>query len=266
MVEYKVGIRFFSKRGDVQKIVDDIQTTSGGRDSKRTAKTTAKTNKKTVSALGNLIKSVAALATPVIALASLLTPFIKILELLLFVGFYGLIRVIKELISWAFNLGKDIGEKLTEWIIKLGELLLNVYDQYIKPAWEYLSGVGKRIWDNYIKPGWEFFLNVGKKIYTEFLEPVFTTLKNGFNSAIAFLSSIPIIGKYFGGGDSSSDSGGRSSQPSLPPSVSSLPRARFVENDKAFGIIADLYARGPAELNPVTPSSLIKQNYKSVFN
>lgn len=85
-------------------------------------------------------------------------------------------------IANAFNFIKEIFIKgrdlLSEGFLWLQKMLFTIWENYIKPPFEFLLDVGKWIWENCIKPPFEFLSDVGKWIWNQILKPAWEWFKD----------------------------------------------------------------------------------------
>jgi hypothetical protein len=189
VAEYKVKLVVDSTQ--VDKLKDEVKIGAGG----------GKTAEKLSGSTGKLFGIIGKLLPIAAVIASLMKVFEPILELvggllayLGMVAISGLVDVLKgtwenlkstadaimALPGFILDLAVDLATKITEWLMKAGEAIygaiLGIWDNFIKPAWEFLKNVGLWIWEQIIKPAWNFLLNVGSWVWEQIIKPGFDFL------------------------------------------------------------------------------------------
>jgi hypothetical protein len=98
-----------------------------------------------------------------------------------------------EIGKGAFELGTKIGQWLYDKVILpagtfIAEKILDafawvrgigstIWNEILRPAWQFLSSVGQWIWNQIILPAWMFLANVGQWIWNQILLPAWNFLK-----------------------------------------------------------------------------------------
>ena len=119
------------------------------------------------------------------------------------------------LLEWWNNNGSGIFENICNMFTNIGTTLMNVYNEWIKPAWDFIMDTFQTAWDNCLKPIFEQLWNVFGKvcdciatIWNNFLSPLINWLvgtlspifKNVFNAIGNVFSTVfSIIGNVVSG-------------------------------------------------------------------
>ena len=124
--------------------------------------------------------------------------------------------------NWWNGNGQQIFQNICNMFTNIGTTLMNVYNQWIKPAWDFIVAIVKSAWENWLKPVFEGAINFFGKVadcvstvWNNFLSPfvnwlvsfwgpifqnVFNAVKRVFDNVFTFIGGlITSIQKTFGG-------------------------------------------------------------------
>lgn len=123
---------------------------------------------------------------------------------------------------WDGEGGSEIFQNVCDMFLNIGTTLMNVYNQWIKPAWDFIVAIVKSAWENWLKPVFEGAINFFGKVadcvstvWNNFLSPlvnwlvsflgpkiqnVFNAVKRVFDNVFTFIGGlVNSILKTFGG-------------------------------------------------------------------
>lgn len=124
--------------------------------------------------------------------------------------------------EWWNGNGQEIFQNVCDMFLNIGTTLMNVYNQWIKPAWDFIVAIVKSAWENWLKPVFEGAINFFGKVadcvstvWNNFLSPlvnwlvsflgpkiqnVFNAVKRVFDNVFTFIGGlVNSILKAFGG-------------------------------------------------------------------
>lgn len=124
--------------------------------------------------------------------------------------------------EWWNGNGQEIFQNVCDMFLNIGTTLMNVYNQWIKPAWDFIVAIVKSAWENWLKPVFEGAINFFGKVadcvstvWNNFLSPlvnwlvsflgpkiqnVFNAVKRVFDNVFTFIGGlVNSILKTFGG-------------------------------------------------------------------
>ena len=124
--------------------------------------------------------------------------------------------------NWWNGNGQQIFQNICNMFTNIGITLMNVYNQWIKPAWDFIVAIVKSAWENWLKPVFEGAINFFGKVadcvstvWNNFLSPfvnwlvsfwgpifqnVFNAVKRVFDNVFTFIGGlVTSILKTFGG-------------------------------------------------------------------
>ena len=124
--------------------------------------------------------------------------------------------------EWWNGNGQQIFQNICNMFTNIGTTLMNVYNQWIKPAWDFIVAIVKSAWENWLKPVFEGAINFFGKVadcvstvWNNFLSPfvnwlvsfwgpifqnVFNAVKRVFDNVFTFIGGlVTSIQKTFGG-------------------------------------------------------------------
>ena len=124
--------------------------------------------------------------------------------------------------NWWNGNGQQIFQNICNMFTNIGTTLMNVYNQWIKPAWDFIVAIVKSAWENWLKPVFEGAINFFGKVadcvstvWNNFLSPfvnwlvsfwgpifqnVFNAVKRVFDNVFTFIGGlVTSIQKTFGG-------------------------------------------------------------------
>lgn len=124
--------------------------------------------------------------------------------------------------EWWNGNGQEIFQNVCDMFLNIGTTLMNVYNQWIKPAWDFIIAIVKSAWENWLKPVFEGAINFFGKVadcvstvWNNFLSPlvnwlvsflgpkiqnVFNAVKRVFDNVFTFIGGlVNSILKAFGG-------------------------------------------------------------------
>lgn len=124
--------------------------------------------------------------------------------------------------NWWNGSGQQIFQNICNMFTNIGTTLMNVYNQWIKPAWDFIVAIVKSAWENWLKPVFEGAINFFGKVadcvstvWNNFLSPfvnwlvsfwgpifqnVFNAVKRVFDNVFTFIGGlVTSIQKTFGG-------------------------------------------------------------------
>lgn len=124
--------------------------------------------------------------------------------------------------EWWNGNGQEIFQNVCDMFLNIGTTLMNVYNQWIKPAWDFIVAIVKSAWENWLKPVFEEAINFFGKVadcvstvWNNFLSPlvnwlisflgpkiqnVFNAVKRVFDNVFTFIGEmVTSILKAFGG-------------------------------------------------------------------
>lgn len=124
--------------------------------------------------------------------------------------------------EWWNGSGQEIFQNVCDMFLNIGTTLMNVYNQWIKPAWDFIVAIVKSAWENWLKPVFEGAINFFGKVadcvstvWNNFLSPlvnwlvsflvpkiqnVFNAVKRVFDNVFTFIGGlVNSILKAFGG-------------------------------------------------------------------
>lgn len=124
--------------------------------------------------------------------------------------------------EWWNGNGQEIFQNVCDMFLNIGTTLMNVYNQWIKPAWDFIVAIVKSAWENWLKPVFEGAINFFGKVadcvstvWNNFLSPlvnwlvsflgpkiqnVFNAVKKVFDNVFTFIGGlVNSILKTFGG-------------------------------------------------------------------
>lgn len=124
--------------------------------------------------------------------------------------------------EWWNGNGQEIFQNVCDMFLNIGTTLMNVYNQWIKPAWDFIVAIVKSAWENWLKPVFEEAINFFGKVadcvstvWNNFLSPlvnwlvsflgpkiqnVFNAVKRVFDNVFTFIGGlVNSILKAFGG-------------------------------------------------------------------
>lgn len=124
--------------------------------------------------------------------------------------------------EWWNGSGQEIFQNVCDMFLNIGTTLMNVYNQWIKPAWDFIVAIVKSAWENWLKPVFEEAINFFGKVadcvstvWNNFLSPlvnwlvsflgpkiqnVFNAVKRVFDNVFTFIGGlVNSILKAFGG-------------------------------------------------------------------
>ena len=124
--------------------------------------------------------------------------------------------------EWWNGNGQQIFQNICNMFTNIGTTLMNVYNQWIKPAWDFIVAIVKSAWENWLKPVFEGAINFFGKVadcvstvWNNFLSPlvnwlvsflgpkiqnVFNAVKRVFDNVFTFIGGlVNSILKTFGG-------------------------------------------------------------------
>ena len=70
--------------------------------------------------------------------------------------------------NWWNGNGQQIFQNICNMFTNIGTTLMNVYNQWIKPAWDFIVAIVKSAWENWLKPVFEGAINFFGKLQTVF--------------------------------------------------------------------------------------------------
>ncbi len=124
--------------------------------------------------------------------------------------------------EWWNGSGQEIFQNVCDMFLNIGTTLMNVYNQWIKPAWDFIVAIVRSAWENWLKPVFEGAINFFGKVadcvstvWNNFLSPlvnwlvsflgpkiqnVFNAVKRVFDNVFTFIGGlVNSILKAFGG-------------------------------------------------------------------
>lgn len=124
--------------------------------------------------------------------------------------------------EWWNGSGQEIFQNVCDMFLNIGTTLMNVYNQWIKPAWDFIVAIVRSAWENWLKPVFEGAINFFGKVadcvstvWNNFLSPlvnwlvsflgpkiqnVFNAVKRVFDNVFTFIGGlVNSILKTFGG-------------------------------------------------------------------
>lgn len=138
----------------------------------------------------------------------------QIADVMTFIGtiFNDIGTILSE---WWNSEGAAIFQNVCDMFLYIGTTLMNVYNDYIMPAWDFIVGVFQSAWDNCLKPIFEKLISfIGKvcnciaTLWNNFLSPIVNyivdTLKpvfvNAFNAVKGVFDTLfTVVGDVIGG-------------------------------------------------------------------
>lgn len=66
--------------------------------------------------------------------------------------------------EWWNGNGQQIFQNVCNMFTNIGTTLMNVYNQWIKPAWDFIVAIVKSAWENWLKPVFEGAINFFGKV------------------------------------------------------------------------------------------------------
>lgn len=123
---------------------------------------------------------------------------------------------------WGGEGGSEIFQNVCDMFLNIGTTLMNVYNDWVKPAWDFIVAIVKSAWENWLKPVFEEAINFFGKVadcvstvWNNFLSPlvnwlvsflgpkiqnVFNAVKRVFDNVFTFIGEmVTSILKAFGG-------------------------------------------------------------------
>ena len=142
--------------------------------------------------IGKAVGYLSLIAIVVEGLSFMLKPIMSLLKVILMLLFMPLIPLLKPVIKGLAGVAKWIAPIMrkiavgVERIVKaIGEGATWIWENLLKPIWdglvkafEIFRDIGKRIWEEIIRPGFDFLSDVGKWIWEEIIRPGFSFLLN----------------------------------------------------------------------------------------